>query len=54
VPIETGEEKVSEKWIREAQCGAWGFSCNSRQGHAVQNLAEALQTEAVKRNLSVD
>ena len=45
--------KVSEKWIRKTKCGALGVFCNSRQGHGIQNLAGALQTMAVRGNLSV-
>jgi hypothetical protein len=44
---ETAEGKVFEECVREAQFGALGFSRNRRKGHAVKNLAEALQTEAV-------
>jgi hypothetical protein len=53
VPIETGEENVSEKRVREAQFWALGFSGNRRTGYAVENLAGGLKTETVRYKLSV-
>src|SRR5262245_29209892 len=53
VPIETGEENVSEKRVREAQFWALGFSSNRRKGYAVKNLAGGLKTETVRYKLSV-
>jgi hypothetical protein len=53
VPIETGEGKVSEKRVREAQFWALGFSGNRRKGSAVENLAGELKTETVRYKLSV-
>ena len=53
VPIETGEENVSEKRVREAQFGALGFSSNRRKGDAVENLAGGLKTETVRYKLPV-
>jgi hypothetical protein len=53
VPIETGEENVSEKRVREAQFWALGFSGNRRKGYAVENLAGGLKTETVSYKLSV-
>jgi hypothetical protein len=45
--------KVSEKWVREEQFSALGFSCNRRKSHAIKKLAEALEAEALKHKLSV-
>src|SRR5882762_5369692 len=53
VPIEAGEENVSEKRVREAQFWALGFSGNRRKGYAVENLAGGLKTETVRYKLSV-
>jgi hypothetical protein len=39
VPIETGEGKVHEKRVREAQFWALGFSRNRRKGHAVKKAS---------------
>jgi len=43
VPIETGEENVSEKRVREAQFWALGFSGNRRKDYAAENLAGGLK-----------
>ena len=53
VPRETGEGKVPEKRVREAQFWALGFSRKRRKGHVFKNLVEALQTEAVTHKVSV-
>jgi hypothetical protein len=45
---------VSEKWVREEQFWALGFSRNCRKGHAIKKLAATLQTEGVTYKLSVD
>jgi hypothetical protein len=50
VPIETGEENVSEKRVREAQFWALGFSGNRRKGYAVEDLDGGLKTETVSIN----
>jgi hypothetical protein len=52
VPNGFGGGKVSEKWIRAKQFWALGFSRKRRKGHAIKNLPEALQTEAVTFKLS--
>jgi hypothetical protein len=53
VQIETEEENVSEKRVREAQLWALGFSGNRRKGYAVENLDGGLKTETVRYKLSV-
>jgi hypothetical protein len=53
VPSEIGEEKVSQKWVREEQLRAPGFYRSRRKGHAIRNLPEGLHTEAVRYKLSV-
>jgi hypothetical protein len=53
VPIETGEENVPEKRIREAQFWALGFSGDRRKGYAAETLAGGLKTETVRYKLSV-
>jgi len=52
-PIQTGEENVREKRVREAQFEALGFSGNRRKGYAVENLAGGLKTETARYKLSV-
>jgi Gram-negative bacterial TonB protein C-terminal len=44
---------VSEKRVREALSRALGFSRNRRKGYAVENLAGALGTGAIRYKLSV-
>ena len=44
---------MSEKWVREAQFWALGFSRNRRKGYAAKNPAGALHTEAIRHRLSV-
>jgi len=53
VPIETGEENVSEKRVREAQSWALRFSGNRRKGYAVENLAGGLKTERIVSTIKV-
>jgi biotin operon repressor len=44
---------VSEKRVREVQCWGLGFSRNRRKGYAVENLAGALKTGAIRYRVSV-
>ena len=43
---------MSEKRVREVQCWALGFSGNRRKGYAVENLAGALKTGAIRYKVS--
>jgi hypothetical protein len=51
VPIETGEGKVSEKRVREAQFLGLGFSDDRRKDYAIENLTGGLKTETVTYTL---
>jgi hypothetical protein len=51
VPIETGEGKVSEKRVREAQFVGLGFSDDRRKNYAVEKLTGGLKTETVTYTL---
>jgi hypothetical protein len=51
-PIETGQGKVFEKCVREAQFCALGFPGNRRRGNAVKKLAEMLPAEFIGYKLA--
>ena len=55
MPIETGEgKKCLRNRFEKPNLGLWDFPATAEKGHAVQNLAEALQTEALRYKLPVD